>query len=101
MLNVDLHTHSTISDGVLTPEDLAQRAHAHGTQLWALTDHDEVSGLARAQQVAEELGIQFIPGVEISVTWLDRTVHIVGRSEERRVGKEDGSRVWPERVWCE
>lgn len=78
MLNVDLHTHSTISDGVLTPEDLAQRAHAHGTQLWALTDHDEVSGLARAQQLAEELGIQFIPGVEISVTWLDRTVHIVG-----------------------
>lgn len=78
MLNVDLHTHSTISDGVLTPEDLAQRAADHGTELWALTDHDEVSGLARAQTAANTLGIQFIPGVEISVTWLDKTVHIVG-----------------------
>jgi|SRR5690625_911602 len=78
MLNVDLHSHSTISDGVLAPEALAQRAHEHRVQLWALTDHDEISGLARAQQAATELGMQFIPGVEISVTWLDKTVHIVG-----------------------
>src|SRR5690625_7476805 len=78
MLNVDLHSHSTISDGVLAPEALAQRAHEHRVQLWALTDHDEISGLARAQQAATELGMQFIPGVEVSVTWLDKTVHIVG-----------------------
>jgi|SRR5690625_3561242 len=78
MLNVDLHSHSTISDGVLTPEDLAQRAYEHGVELWALTDHDEVGGLARAQKAAQALGIQFIPGVEISVTWQNKTVHIVG-----------------------
>lgn len=78
MLNVDLHSHSTVSDGTLSPEEVAQRAHAHGVDVWALTDHDEVDGLASAQKAAESLGIQFIPGVEISVTWLDRTVHIVG-----------------------
>src|SRR5699024_2031823 len=78
MLNVDLHSHSTVSDGTLSPEEVAQRAHAHGVDVWALTDHDEVDGLAPAQKAAESLGIQFIPGVEVSVTWLDRTVHIVG-----------------------
>jgi len=78
MLNVDLHSHSTISDGSLTAKEVAQRAHAHGADVWALTDHDEVGGLAQAQSEAESLGIQFIPGVEISVTWLERTVHIVG-----------------------
>src|SRR5690625_4387340 len=78
MLNVDLHSHSTVSDGTLAPQDVAQRAHDHGVQLWALTDHDEVGGLPAAQAAAQELGIQFIPGVEVSVTWLDKTVHIVG-----------------------
>ncbi len=77
-MNVDLHCHSTVSDGVLTPGQVAQRAHEHGVNLWALTDHDELAGLALAQQTATELGMQFIPGVEISVTWLNKTVHIVG-----------------------
>src|SRR5690625_7169232 len=78
MLNVDLHSHSTVSDGTLTPAEVAQRAHAHGVDIWALTDHDEVAGLVEAKNIADTLGIQFIPGVEVSVTWLDRTVHIVG-----------------------
>ncbi|HLS17759.1 MAG TPA: 3',5'-nucleoside bisphosphate phosphatase [Paenalcaligenes sp.] len=78
MLNVDLHSHSTVSDGTLTPAEVAQRAHAHGVDIWALTDHDEVAGLDEAKNIADTLGIQFIPGVEVSVTWLDRTVHIVG-----------------------
>lgn len=77
-MNVDLHCHSTVSDGVLTPDQVAQRAHEHGVNLWALTDHDELAGLALAQQTATDLGMQFIPGVEISVTWLNKTVHIVG-----------------------
>jgi len=73
-----LHCHSTISDGVLTPAEVAERAHANGVQLWALTDHDEVSGLGQARARAEALGMTFIPGVEISVTWALHTVHIVG-----------------------
>ncbi|MCC2596827.1 PHP domain-containing protein [Pusillimonas sp. MFBS29] len=77
-MNVDLHCHSTISDGVLTPSQVAERAHANGVQLWALTDHDEVSGLAQARAMANDLGMKFIPGVEISVTWAQNTVHIVG-----------------------
>lgn len=78
MLNVDLHSHSTISDGTLSPQEVAQRAYAHGVDIWALTDHDEVEGLEQAQNAAQALGMHFIPGVEISVTWLERTVHIVG-----------------------
>lgn len=77
-LNADLHCHSTVSDGTQTPEWLAERAHANGVQLWALTDHDEISGVARAQAAAQRLGMAFLSGVEISVTWLGKTVHIVG-----------------------
>lgn len=77
-MNVDLHCHSTISDGLLSPEQVAERAHANGVELWALTDHDEVAGLAQAQATAQRLEMRFIPGVEISVTWLGKTVHIVG-----------------------
>lgn len=77
-MNVDLHSHSTVSDGLLSPTAVAQRAHTNEVDMWALTDHDEVGGLAEAEQVATGLGMQFIPGVEISVTWLSKTVHIVG-----------------------
>jgi predicted metal-dependent phosphoesterase TrpH len=74
----DLHCHSTISDGVYAPEVVAERAHACGVTLWALTDHDEVSGQQRARARAEALGMQYLSGVEISVTWAKQTVHIVG-----------------------
>ena len=74
----DLHSHSTVSDGLLTPAEVALRAHKNGVTMWALTDHDEVGGLAEAEQTAQGLGMQFVPGVEISVTWLNQTVHIVG-----------------------
>lgn len=77
-LPVDLHCHSVFSDGVLSPAELAERAHAHGVQLWALTDHDELSGLSQAREHAQALGIRFVDGVEISVTWAGQTVHIVG-----------------------
>jgi len=77
-LCVDLHCHSTASDGTLTPTQVAQRARANGVQLWALTDHDTLTGLAQAQQTAQALGMQYVTGVEISVTWSGRTVHIVG-----------------------
>jgi 3',5'-nucleoside bisphosphate phosphatase len=63
---------------VLEPADLARRASANGVELWALTDHDEVAGVALARQVAESLNLPFLAGVEISVTWAGRTLHVVG-----------------------
>ncbi|GCB02976.1 3',5'-nucleoside bisphosphate phosphatase [Ralstonia sp. SET104] len=76
--NADLHCHSTVSDGMLTPREVAARAAAHGVTLWALTDHDEVSGQAAAREAAAALGMDYLSGVEISVTWAGRTLHIVG-----------------------
>ena len=76
--NADLHCHSVVSDGTLTPELLAARAHANGVDLWALTDHDEVGGQARALAAAQTLGMAYVSGVEISVTFANTTVHIVG-----------------------
>ncbi len=77
-LNADLHCHSRYSDGTLTPKALAERAHANGVELWALTDHDETSGLAEAAATAQSLGLDFLTGVEVSVTFAGETVHIVG-----------------------
>ena len=77
-LNADLHCHSVVSDGTLAPEALAARAHANGVDLWALTDHDEIGGQHRAAQAARSLGLAYLTGVEISVTFIGTTVHIVG-----------------------
>ena len=57
---------------------MAARAKANGVDVWALTDHDEVSGVAAARQAAASLGLRYIPGVEISVTWAGQTLHVVG-----------------------
>lgn len=78
ILNADLHCHSVVSDGTLTPEALAERAKAQGVELWALTDHDEVGGQHRAAAAAREHGLHYLTGVEISVTFVGQTVHIVG-----------------------
>jgi predicted metal-dependent phosphoesterase TrpH len=78
ILNADLHCHSVVSDGTLTPEALAERAASNGVELWALTDHDEIGGQARAAAAAKAVGMRYITGVEISVTFLGKTVHIVG-----------------------
>jgi len=78
-VNADLHSHSTVSDGLLSPSDLVRRAHVNGVELFALTDHDEVSGLAAARAEAEAVGLPFVSGVEISVSWRsDHTIHILG-----------------------
>lgn len=77
-LNADLHCHSTASDGTLAPAAVVSRAHANGVDLLALTDHDELLGLPEAMATAAELGLRFVPGVEVSVSWLDQTLHIVG-----------------------
>ena len=77
-LNADLHCHSVVSDGTLSPEALAERAKANGVNLWALTDHDELGGQQRARAAASALNIEYLGGVEISVTWMGQTIHIVG-----------------------
>lgn len=78
ILNADLHCHSTVSDGTLTPEALAERAQARGVELWSLTDHDEISGQHRAMAAAHAVGLPYLTGTEISVTFANTTVHIVG-----------------------
>jgi predicted metal-dependent phosphoesterase TrpH len=83
MLNIDLHCHSHVSDGVLSPTDLVNRAVANGVDVLSLTDHDEVGGLEEASAVAASHAIRLIPGVEISVTWADQTVHILGLNIDR------------------
>ncbi|WP_373747418.1 PHP domain-containing protein [Neisseria dentiae] len=75
---IDLHCHSNISDGLLSPAEVVRLAHANGCTLLALTDHDHTGGLAEARAEAQKCGIRLINGVEISVTWRKRTVHIVG-----------------------
>lgn len=77
-LRIDLHSHSTYSDGVLTPAALIERASHKRLTMLALTDHDEVGGLPEAAAAARGAGIGFVPGVEVSVTWAGLTVHVVG-----------------------
>lgn len=77
-LNADLHCHSVVSDGTLTPEDLAARAKANGVELWALTDHDEIGGQHRAAAAARSQGLAYLTGTEVSVTFVNTTIHIVG-----------------------
>lgn len=84
-MNADLHCHSTVSDGLLAPAALVERAQANGVDLLALTDHDEIGGLDEAIVAAEALGLRFVTGVEISVSWgEDQTVHIVGLNFDHR-----------------
>lgn len=78
ILNADLHCHSVVSDGTLTPEELAARAHTNGVELWALTDHDEIGGQQRALAAARAQGLPYLTGTEISITFAGQTVHIVG-----------------------
>jgi predicted metal-dependent phosphoesterase TrpH len=86
-LNADLHCHSAVSDGTLQPETLAARAKANGVELWALTDHDELGGQRRARDAALALGLPYLSGTEISVSFAGQTVHIVGLG----VDAEDGA----------
>ena len=77
MLRYDLHSHSTASDGLLAPEALVRRAAARGVDVLALTDHDDLAGLAAGAEAAREAGIALVAGAELSVSWDDQTVHVV------------------------
>ncbi len=74
----DLHSHSTASDGVLSPAALVRLAAENGVDVLALTDHDSTDGHAEAAAAADEVGIHFVPGIEISVSWRKRLIHVVG-----------------------
>jgi len=74
----DLHCHSTASDGALSPTALVQRAHQNGVTALALTDHDTTMGLAEAHVCADALGMRLIDGIELSTSWQNKTLHIVG-----------------------
>jgi len=78
MLDYDLHCHSCFSDGTLSPTEVVVRAAERGVKVLALTDHDDMEGLGEARAVAVRLGMSFINGVEISVSWRTHTLHIVG-----------------------
>ena len=75
-LRCDLHSHSTVSDGTLSPSELVQRAHEKGVEMFALTDHDATEGLKEARLEADKLGLFFVDGMELSVTWNHQTIHI-------------------------
>ncbi len=77
-LSYDLHSHSSASDGCLSPTELVQYAVEKGVDVLALTDHDITAGIQEAKQAANELGLSVIAGVEISVIWRKQTVHILG-----------------------
>lgn len=77
-LEYDLHSHSTASDGILSPSLLVSQAQGTGLRYLALTDHDTTEGIAEAKIAADQIGIILVPGVEISVTWGNITVHLVG-----------------------
>lgn len=77
-LHCDLHSHSTVSDGTLSPTELVLRAHEKEVEVFALTDHDATEGLKEAALAADKVGLNFVAGIELSVTWSHQTIHIVG-----------------------
>lgn len=80
----DLHSHSTASDGVLTPSELVQRALEQKVEMLALTDHDTVAGIAEAKQYAHDKPIRFISGVEISILWEGKSIHLAALNVDER-----------------
>src|SRR5690625_8028584 len=88
--NADQHIHTTASDGLLTPTEVVREAAIAGVRCLAVTDHDTVAGLGEASREARLVGLEFMPGIEVSAWRHGREIHVLGygvRSEERRVGK--------------
>ena len=75
---IDLHTHSTASDGTMSPSALVEYAKTKNITTLALTDHDCIDGIMEAQEKAREIGITLVPGIEISVQWPTGEFHLLG-----------------------
>jgi predicted metal-dependent phosphoesterase TrpH len=75
---IDLHMHSTFSDGTLTPTQLVERAKQNNIEIMAITDHDNVDGLKEGRKEAEKKGITFVNGIEVSANFLNKDIHILG-----------------------
>lgn len=80
---IDLHTHSTVSDGTYTPEELVRYAKEKGLRAIALTDHDRIDGIAEAEAVGRKVGVEVISGVELSADFLDGAMHLLGLFVDR------------------
>ena len=77
-MKIDLHNHSYCSDGVLSPTEVVRLAKEQECDIFALTDHDTTDGLVEAKIEAGKLGLEFVPGVEVSAMWSNMTIHILG-----------------------
>ncbi|NEQ49272.1 MAG: PHP domain-containing protein [Leptolyngbya sp. SIO3F4] len=75
---LELHCHTTFSDGTLTPQQLVERAAAKGVKALAITDHDTISGWDEARNAAQPHGLEIVPGIELSTTYNERSMHILG-----------------------
>lgn len=97
----DLHSHSTASDGTLNPAELVARARAQGVEVLALTDHDTLDGIEAAALAAADTGLRLVPGVEVSVSWRRRTIHVLGLNVDpaNPVLREGLSGLQAFRVW--
>ena len=89
MIKVDFHNHSTCSDGILTPSEMVERAYNNKVKYFALTDHDTVEGLNEASTKAKELGIYFIPGIELSTSYNNESIHILGYFKDNSYNNKD------------
>ena len=78
MSYIDLHVHSNASDGTLSPEQVVRLAHEAGLSAIALTDHDTTAGVAGAAEAGAELGLEVVPGIEVSSSFRDHEIHILG-----------------------
>lgn len=78
MNQVDLHSHTTASDGLFSPAAVVERAKEKGLRAVAICDHDTVTGIKEAQAIGEKLGVEVVPGVEISSLWKNREIHMLG-----------------------
>ena len=95
---VDLHIHTTISDGALTPEEVVEYAHKVGLAAIGITDHDVTDGIEIAQNTASKYELEIVPGVELSSDYGKKEVHILGyymncKNEEFQRGMK-GRRKW-------
>lgn len=75
---LEIHSHSTVSDGAYSPRRVAELMAEHDVELWALTDHDNIGGCREAAEHARRVGVEFIPGIEISASLKGESIHVLG-----------------------